>query len=414
MSIGYASLTVHVRHGRFRTCKQSTCTSQRLREIISYNLSTLETIIDYNANNDLHLFRISSDIIPFASSPVNTLDWRNEFSDDFNRIAAKVKAAKIRISMHPGQYTVLNSLTSEIVTRSIQELWYHVHLIRALGADQTNKLILHVGGIYGDKEAAISRFILVYQTLPQDIKTHLVIENDERSYTIEDCLRIHEATGVPVVYDNLHHLLNHNQLASDGYWIKRVKETWKAADGVQKVHYSQQDLFKQRGAHSQTIDIDQFQHYYLSLQMIPDIMLEVKDKNLSAIKCVNCFERAPHIKFLEKEWSLYKYDVLSHSQKIYQQIRTLLKDKLAYPSLDFYRLIDKARTIPPSFDSEVNTLQHIWGYFKKIATPQEKATYQKLMSANENQTISITRVKSFLRKLIDQYDNAYLDQSIYL
>ncbi|MDD4212519.1 MAG: UV DNA damage repair endonuclease UvsE, partial [Bacilli bacterium] len=367
MSIGYASLTVHVRKGQFRTCQLSTCTPERLQEVIAHNVKVLESVIDYNIENDIKLYRISSDLIPFGSSSVNTLDWETMFHDDFQRIDKKIQKGNVRISMHPGQYTVLNSPNPKIVEKSIEDLRYHVRLLRALGGNQTNKLILHVGGVYGDRETAIQRFINTYHTLPEAIKTHLVIENDERSYPIDDCIRIHEATGVPVVFDNLHHYLLHHEQKTDAYWIRRTQSTWKSEDGPQKVHYSQQDPAKQAGAHSQTIDVDVFSKYYLSLEIIPDIMLEVKDKNLSAIKCINCFERFPHIKYLEKEWTLYKYQILAHSQRHYQQIRTLLKDKKNYPVFEFYRLIDEALMNPIPHMSEVNTLDHIWGYFKNQA-----------------------------------------------
>lgn len=413
MSIGYASLTVHVRNTTYKTCRMNSCTDDKLRDIITHNLTSLEHTIEYNIKNDIHLYRISSDLIPFGSSPVNQINWLCEFSEEFKRIAEKIRAGKVRISMHPGQYTLLNTPNQDILNRSIEDLWYHTRLLEALGGNQTNKIILHVGGIYQDKEEAMKRFIKVYHSLPQAIKNHLVIENDERSYTIFDCLKLHEATGVPVVYDNLHHALNHDEVKTDAFWIEACRKTWKVTDGVQKVHYSQQHQTKQPGAHTDTIDIKTFEAYYLSLQEIPDIMLEVKDKNLSAIKCINCFERLPQIKHLEQEWSMYKYQVLATSPRGYQEIRNLLKEKSTYPCIEFYQLLDEALATPPTVKGNVNTLQHIWGYFKQIATSNEKETFKRLLQQYINGTISITRPKTFLIKLTNQYENAYLQQSTF-
>ena len=158
MSIGYACLNIGTPNTNIRSVMQRNATPEKLTEVTAHNLAALEKMIDYNIANDIRLYRISSDLIPFGSSPVNALDWPEIHKEAFERIGAKIRKSGMRVSLHPGQYTVLNSPTEDVVERAIADLIYHDKILTALGTDTTNKIVLHVGGIYGDKEAALDRF----------------------------------------------------------------------------------------------------------------------------------------------------------------------------------------------------------------------------------------------------------------
>lgn len=291
MNIGYACLTNGVEDTSIKSCIMKNATEERLKELIAWNLNSLENMLHYNIANDIRLFRISSDIIPFGSSPVNQLPWWDIFEQEFERLGEKIKAHHMRLSMHPGQYTVLNSPKEEVVSRAIEDLRYHARVLSCLRTASECKIILHIGGVYGDKEMAIKRFIRNYQVLEQELKQRLVIENDDKCYSIEEVLRIGLSQSIPVVYDNLHHIANPGaDFISHKYWIDECKKTWKQKDGVQKIHYSQQDKEKKLGSHSSTIHLEEFIQFYEELDREDlDIMLEVKDKNLSAIRCMQYF-----------------------------------------------------------------------------------------------------------------------------
>lgn len=290
MRIGYACLAVDVKNTNFRSVTMKNANEEKLLEIIEHNLKSLNNIIDYNIKNNIKLFRITSDLIPFGSSPVNTLNWWEIFSSQFKLIGEKIRNSGMRVSMHPGQYTVLNSLRDDVVSRAIADLNYHNLVLDSLGVDRKNKIILHIGGVYGNKEEAIERFIQNYRLLNKGVKERLVIENDDKSYNIKEVLSIGNRLDIPVVYDNLHNnVLPYDKLKDDNYWVNKCKNTWKREDGPQKIHYSQQDKNKRPGAHSRTIEVEEFAAFLNNLDNYEDIdiMLEVKDKNLSAIKCTN-------------------------------------------------------------------------------------------------------------------------------
>ena len=415
MSIGYACLNIGTPNTNIRSVMQRNATPEKLTEVTEHNLAALERMIDYNHKNDIKLFRISSDLIPFGSSPVNTLAWPEIHKEAFDRIGSKIRKSGMRVSLHPGQYTVLNSPTEDVVERAITDLVYHDKILIALGTDQTNKIVLHVGGIYGDKKEALERFEQNFRRLPEAVRNRLIIENDDRLYNIEDVLTLAHRLHVPAVYDNLHHAINPPPSGgTDPYWIAEAKKTWKAADGNQKIHYSQQALDKRPGAHTDTINLETFLTFHEQLEDKQiDIMLEVKDKNLSAIKCQNATIAAPKPVLLEKEWGRYKYAILEKSPTVYQAIRTLLKDKEVYPVQEFYRLIDTAFAEEPHPGYAENAAAHVWGYFKKHATKAERRQYQKNLVNYRNNTGTRAALKRQLFKLAEKYEADYLLQSLY-
>ncbi|MEI7946405.1 MAG: UV DNA damage repair endonuclease UvsE [bacterium] len=292
MRIGYACLLVGVEGTTIRTCRLDAATQERMADLVSQNLGTLKRILDYNRANNIHMFRISSDIIPFGSSKAVSFPWQTLYAEELQALGKKANQYDIRLSMHPGQYTVLNSPHAHVVENAIRDLAYHCDFLDAMGMNATNKIILHIGGIYGDKPAAIERFKSHYINLDDRIKQHLVIENDDTCYTIEDVLAIGKALKIPVVFDNLHHEINPSSASQSAQeWIAACAKTWSKKDGVQKIHYSQQAESKREGSHSETIDLPTFLRFYKTLPTTDlDIMLEVKDKNMSAVKCIQAID----------------------------------------------------------------------------------------------------------------------------
>ncbi|WP_270207760.1 UV DNA damage repair endonuclease UvsE, partial [Eggerthella lenta] len=205
MSIGYASKTLAVPSARMQSVVQRLATPDRLAQAIDGNLCALDAALDYQAKNGIHLFRISSDVVPFGSSPVNALDWMRDFEPHLAALGRKARRHGIRLSMHPGQYTVLNSPDADVVERAKLDLAYHAAFLNALGMDASGKIVLHVGGAYGDKPRALERFASAYATLPLAVRRRLVIENDDRLFTARDVLALSRATGAPMVFDTLHH-----------------------------------------------------------------------------------------------------------------------------------------------------------------------------------------------------------------
>ena len=278
--LGYVAINLTLSDAGFRTCRLSNATPDRLRDLIAVNLASLEKIIRFNAEHNILLYRISSQIIPFASHPVNTLAWWQEFGERLERIGALAHRHGIRVSMHPGQYTVLNSPRPDVVAAAIEDLEWHCRFLDALNVDRASKVNIHVGGIYGDKQAAIDRFVVVATALPESIRNRLTVENDDRSYTAEDTVEAATRAGLPVIFDWLHHHANNAGTLNTTAIMQRCFDTWNEPDGPPKTHYSTQAAGQRSGAHAEYVDAADFTAF---LDAAPnaafDCMLEAKGKD---------------------------------------------------------------------------------------------------------------------------------------
>jgi len=415
MNIGYACLAVGVADTQIKGCTIRNATDSRIAELAGENLSAVERMLEYNGLMNIRLFRMSSDIIPFAGNPVNTLDWSMLLAPQLAALGDKAKSLGIRLSMHPGQYTVLNSPRGDVVEAAIRDLAYHTAFMDAMGLGIENKIILHVGGGYGNHLEAMERFALHAEYLSPEIRNRLVLENDERIFNIEEVLELSETVKLPVVFDLLHHQANPSAPGgSPEIWMGAAAKTWKPKDGPPKVHYSQQDQGKKKGAHSTTISLDGFFDFIEMAQSYnPDIMLEVKDKNLSAVKCINALAEDKKINRLEQEWGRYKYNILEHAPEGYNRIRLLLKQKTAYPVRDFYTIIDGSLETPVTAGNARNAAEHVWGYFKDQADTSEKARFERLLSGYGKVKNAAPSMKAFLMKLQDKYQDEYLKGTLY-
>jgi UV DNA damage endonuclease len=188
--------------------------------------------------------------------------------------------------MHPGQYTVLNSPDISVIERSKKELLYHRQVLDALGIDTSAKIQIHIGGVYGNKPASMARFIDVYGSLDQAIRRRLVIENDDLRYTLHDCMKVYERTGIPVLFDTFHHELNSSG-ENIGNAFSAFTRTWNQEDGIPMVDYSNRDESGVRIKHAESIDIDHFKRLLVQTGRFDfDLMLEIKDKERSALKAI--------------------------------------------------------------------------------------------------------------------------------
>ncbi len=293
MKIGYPCINRTLDCTSSSTFRLKSYSVENLIEKVENNLDCLERILRFNIDRDMLFFRISSDLVPFASHNINDYDWQEHFSDKFKEVGNVIKKNDVRISMHPDQFIVLNSNKEDVYRRSVDELLYHADVLDLLGLDLTAKIQLHVGGVYGNKEKSKTRFIDRYSDLDGGIKKRLVIENDENSYSIKDCSQISQVCDVPVLFDSFHHSLNNN--GERLTWVlKEVKSTWNDQDGIPMVDYSSQMKGEREGRHTESIDEDDFIKFIeRSKPHDFDLMLEIKDKEKSALKAVDMILNDP-------------------------------------------------------------------------------------------------------------------------
>lgn len=284
MRLGYACTNTQLPSAA-RTLRLARVTPERIHELSAANLEALVTILRWNAEHDIQVFRITSDLIPFGSHEANTFDWRTALSDELHAAGELIRESGARISMHPGQYTVLSSQQPHVVERAIDELEYHASLLCGLDLDASHKIVLHVGSGAADVSAAGARFAAAYARLSPAVQARLVLEHDER-WPLADVLGLAEPLAVPVVFDAFHHELAPSLDELDlRAAVLRTAETWRNIDGRQEVHFSTQQPGKRPGAHAEQLDLEAFAAFAGAVGDLPlDCVLEVKDKEQSVLR----------------------------------------------------------------------------------------------------------------------------------
>jgi len=281
--LGYAciNLTLGPNSRTSRTCRLANARRHRLESLARQNLQGLSEILHWNVSQNIKLFRISSGIIPLASHPNAQWPWQETLREEISRIGNFVRRHNLRLSMHPGQYTVLNSPIKRIVTAAEAELSYNACFLDMLGLNPEHKIILHVGGVYGDRPRSLQRFRDNFHAQPQEVKSRLVLENDELSYNASDVLTLCESLKVPMVFDYLHHQVYKNIHAFDDRLLGRVYSTWSLKDGLPKLHYSTQKRAARIGAHANMISAKDFIKF---LQTLPGMMWTLCSKPKARIE----------------------------------------------------------------------------------------------------------------------------------
>ena len=273
-----------------------------LRVSIGY----LDAIFDYLAAFGIRMYRISSDLAPYITHPDLPRFHRQieECAAELAVLGAKARRLDLRLSMHPSQYIVLNSPDERVADAAVRDFVYHAAFLDALGLGHEAKVVTHVGGVYGDRAAAIDRWVRRYETLPSAVRRRLVLENDEISYSVVDTLAIHQRTGVSLVFDILHHRVNDPAGITPEEACRRCTTTWPA-DETPKIHYSTQRAAEREvtrrnratgertvairaakaGQHDDWIDPDDFLAFLGGTDDLAyDVMLEAKQKDLALLK----------------------------------------------------------------------------------------------------------------------------------
>lgn len=296
MKIGYPCINLSLPCRGNRTFRLASFQAERFHTVVQENLACLRKTISYNIAHGLLFFRISSDLVPFASHPVLDLDWAETYRSSFQEIGTTIRRNRLRISMHPDQFVVLNSPRNDVVQRSIAELEYHARVLDLMQLDSSAKVQVHAGGVYGDPDTALERFAHTLTTsCSKAVRRRLVIENDERNYSLKGCMVLHRLTNLPVLLDTFHHSLR-NDGESLRYAIRTAASTWKDHDGVPMVDYSSQEPGKRPGTHAHSIDISHFRTCMEEAgDSDMDVMLEIKDKERSALYALEALRGDPRL-----------------------------------------------------------------------------------------------------------------------
>jgi len=254
---------------------------------------------------DVRMYRMPTALAPYASHP-ELPQFHRQVEECAEELATHGELARdldIRLSTHPGQYTVLNSEREDVVASAVAELEVQGELFEAMGLGAEATVVIHVGGTAGGLEAAADRFLAGYERLSDRARRYVRIENDDRSFGITEVVAISERCGVGVVWDILHHRCHDPAGIDDREALRMAFATWPEGV-VPKVHYSSPRLdieerrrkvgrrverspaLPQLRAHADMIDPIGFEYFLREATDLGpfDVMVEAKGKDLAVLR----------------------------------------------------------------------------------------------------------------------------------
>ncbi|MBS4179625.1 UV DNA damage repair endonuclease UvsE [Lederbergia citrea] len=291
LRLGYVAMSMELKNAspsqtmtfaQFQKIKDREAAIRKLERISLSNLQNTLRILKHNAASEIHFYRLTSRLIPLANH-IELLDWNylKPLRAQLREIGDFAKEHKIRIDFHPDHFVLINSMKKEILKNSIQTLKMHYLLLKGMGMDPTHRCVMHVGGNYKDTETSLERFIDHWMVVPRAIQKMIMLENDDTSFTLEDCLYLCEKLDIPLVFDYHHHLAHHQNPDWEVHW-ERVIQTWRHSPLPVKMHISSPKSQKEFRHHADFVDVDMFFNFLQAIKgSIPqiDCMIEAKRKD---------------------------------------------------------------------------------------------------------------------------------------
>ena len=276
---------------------------EKLKKVAYSNLEALEQILKYNIENDIHFYRLTSNLIPLATHPEVMWDYMKFFKKDFEYIGKIIKENDIRIDTHPDQFNVINSLREDVVKNTIVNLKIQSDWFEAMNYNEA-KMVIHIGSSQGGKEDAINRFIDNVNLFPKEIKNKLILENDDKTFTSTEVLYICRKTKLPMVLDVHHYNCNNCEEKLEEV-LPEVFDTWEGQDIVPKIHFSSPREFDRDRKHADYIDVKEFiQFINLAKKVVDkdfDVMIEAKMKDKAIFKLMEDLKKEDlPIKYIDK------------------------------------------------------------------------------------------------------------------
>lgn len=291
-----SSTVTYTRYSKMKTDKEKI---NKLKEVTKSNLDALEKILRYNIENEIHFYRITSNLIPLLTHPEVDFDYKRFFRKDFEYIGNLIKDNNIRVDTHPDQFNVINSTKKDVVESTLRNLKAQAELFYDLNYPY-GKMVLHVGSSQGGKEESIDRFINNLKLFPKNITDKLIIENDDKTFTARDVLCLCKQINKPMVLDVHHHICN-NEGEEIGELLPEVFKTWENEILPPKIHFSSPREFENDRKHADYINSSDFIKFLEKAKEVCDIdfdvMIEAKQKDLALEKLMK------ELKELKPEWN---------------------------------------------------------------------------------------------------------------
>lgn len=270
---------------RFKEMEDAEAKVWRLEKTARENLKNTTRLLWHNITEGFKLYRFSSQLIPLANHPAGQIwDWTDTLSEELTKIGKIIKNNDLRVSSHPGQYSVINTNSEKTFNNTVRDLIYHDTLLSTMDLDENAVMVVHVGGVYDDKKAALKRFITNFHRLPESVQHRIIIENDDTSYSVQDVLYLCESLKRPMVLD-VHHHNCYNQGERLEEYLPRIFATWDGLKRPPKIHFSSPKSKRDPLSHANYVSADAFMAFLeIAIDYTFDVMVEAKKQDAAVIQ----------------------------------------------------------------------------------------------------------------------------------
>jgi UV DNA damage endonuclease len=294
---------------QFQGIKDREGAINKLERIAISNLENCLRLLRHSKANDIHFFRLSSRLIPLANHE-ELSDWKfmRALKEPLKDIAEFLHKNPMRVDFHPDHFVLLNTLKTDTLNNSVKTLAMHHALLKGMGINPEHRCVLHVGGVYEDREKALEQFIHNWGLISTRIQNMIILENDDTSFTLHDTLYLCEKLGIPLVFDYHHHLAHHENVNWEEQW-GRVVGTWDQSALPVKMHISSPRSEKEFRAHAEYVDVNMFMDFLNGIKgSVPEIhcMIEAKKKDLALFKLAEDLTQTPGIEKIDTSSYLLK------------------------------------------------------------------------------------------------------------
>ena len=150
-----------------------------LTKRIKLNFKNFEKVLKYNYDNKIKFYRMTHTMFPLLTHHNVNIDYKEVFKDEFNKLKKTIDKYNIRIDTHPDEFCLLTSEKENVTLNSIEILKFHLEIFKLLGIN--GKCVLHLGSSKPTKEDALNRFRDNFNKLPIELKSLIILENDDKT-----------------------------------------------------------------------------------------------------------------------------------------------------------------------------------------------------------------------------------------
>lgn len=311
--LGYVAMSTEVKNASpsktmtltsFRKLGDREAALRKLERIGEENLHNTLRLLRHNRAHQIHLYRFSSKLIPLVGHE-DLPDWDpiSALTASFEQVGAYAREHGMRVSFHPDHFTVLSTPREDVFQKSVEDLDRHTRMLEAMGLDESARMNIHIGGTYGDKEKAFTRFLMQFAKLEGRIARRITLENDDKTFNAVETLEACEKLAVPMVLDIHHDAVNPSATSAAELW-PRIARTWEGVGQIggdalpPKIHVSSPKSESDPRGHADYVDADMLLKFLTSISGHTerlDVMIEAKMKDGALFKLMHDLTGRPGV-----------------------------------------------------------------------------------------------------------------------